>query len=76
MCTPTLLGLVVENPEQPRAHLGPTLEALDRLQKRHEHVLRQILRIARREPHAPSGAIEPPPVLVDHVAERDRIPRA
>jgi hypothetical protein len=40
-----------------------------------EAPLRQILRVARREPHAPSGSIESPPMFVHHRAKRDRIPR-
>ena len=39
----TVLGLVVEDAEQPGADLGPPLKPLNRLDKRHKDVLDEIL---------------------------------
>src|SRR5258708_37674441 len=73
MCASPLLGLVMQDSEQPRAHFGPTLEALNRLQKRDKYILRQVLGVARREPHAARRPIAPPCVLIDDVTEHRRI---
>jgi hypothetical protein len=61
-----LLGLVVENAEQPGADLGAPFKPLNRLDERHEDVLHEILGLALRMTHAPGSPVESPALLVNN----------
>jgi hypothetical protein len=73
MRTPMLFRLSIENPEQPGAHFGPSFEPLNRFEKGHEDILRQILRVSRRKAQPASRSVQSPTVLVHDLTERGRV---
>jgi len=69
----TLLDFVVEDAEQPRRHLGTSFESVERFEKCHQDILRQVFRLLDREAHAARRAIETSGVFGDDRAQRVRI---
>src|SRR3989442_13642917 len=67
---PAFLGLVMKDPEEPRAELRAALEAIERFDERHEHVLREILGLLDSESHAAGCPVERTRMLIHDRAYR------
>jgi hypothetical protein len=64
------LGLVERDPVEPRRELCARLEAIQSAPRPQEHLLGDILGIARLEPEAPQGAVHAVGVAHDDLLER------
>lgn len=65
MCPSAFLHLVMQDAKEPGANFRSPLKLFNRLQKRHEHFLREVVGVAHRESHPPGSPIQPAGMLLN-----------